>query len=112
MILLVGTRKGLFLVQSEDRVTWEISPPMQAGWAINHAIYDPRTGRIWACAFSEVYGPALFYSDNKGTTWEECSAPRNPEHPIKKFWHLCPGSPSQQGRDLPGGRTCSTLDKR
>ncbi len=97
MILLVGTRKGLFLVQSEDRNTWNISPPLHPGWAINHAVYDPRTSRIWVCAYSEVYGPALFYSDDRGTSWEECPAPRNPDQPIKKLWHLCPGIPVQPG---------------
>lgn len=97
MILLVGTRKGLFLAQSNNRATWEISPPMHGGWAIYHAVCDPGTGRIWVCAFSEVYGPALLYSDDKGATWEECPAPRNPDEPIKRFWHIYPGSPTQTG---------------
>ena len=63
VLLLVGTRKGLFLLRGDDeRRSFEVEGPLLAGWSINHAIVDPRDGSLYACANSWVYGgtrPAL-----------------------------------------------------
>ena len=41
--LLVGTTKGLFLIDEADG-GWAVSGPHCGGWPINHAVGDPDTG--------------------------------------------------------------------
>src|SRR5438270_770831 len=65
ILLLVGTRKGLFSLSSTDRKRWKLEGPFQSGKEINHAVYDPRVGRISAIG--------VFRTDDGGATW----APRN-----------------------------------
>ncbi len=43
--VLVGTRKGCFLLESDaDRRDWSRRGPCCDGWPIYHAIHDPATG--------------------------------------------------------------------
>ena len=45
MLLLVGTRKGCFVLESgEDRVKWKLRGPFCEGWPVYHAIYDAGLG--------------------------------------------------------------------
>jgi hypothetical protein len=45
--LLVGTRKGLFVLSSDDdRREWEVSGPLLQGWEVFHAVPDPRDGSV------------------------------------------------------------------
>ena len=39
-MLLVGTRKGLFVLESDDRRDWSMRGPYCDGWPIYHAIHD------------------------------------------------------------------------
>ena len=49
--LLVGTRKGLVLLESDgDRRKWKARGPFCEGWPIYHAVHDPATGAIYAAA--------------------------------------------------------------
>lgn len=90
--LLVGTKKGLFLLKSQDnRKNWSFEGPFLPGQQINHAIYDNRTNRIWACAFNEIFGPKLSFSDNFGRDWHDAVSPKNPEEPVQRFWLISPG---------------------
>jgi hypothetical protein len=46
---LVGTRKGLFMINGDDdRRNWQASGPRLDGWAVYHATVDPRDGTIYA----------------------------------------------------------------
>jgi arginyl-tRNA synthetase len=49
VLLPVGTRKGLFLLRSDDdRKDWELEGPLLPGWPVYHAIVDPRDGVLYA----------------------------------------------------------------
>ncbi len=67
--LLVGTTKGLFILESADRETWTVSGPHCDGWPINHAVGDPATGRIWAGGGGDWHGAGVWRSDDGGATW-------------------------------------------
>ena len=55
VLLLIGTRKGLFLIRGDDeRRSFEIEGPLLPGWSINHAVLDPRDSAVYACANSWV----------------------------------------------------------
>ena len=44
-VLMVGTRKGCFLLESdESRRDWEVRGPFCEGWPVYHAVRDPETG--------------------------------------------------------------------
>jgi photosystem II stability/assembly factor-like uncharacterized protein len=72
--LLVGTRKGAFLVDGMRGSTeWAINGPLCEGWPIHDMTWDPTTGSIYAAGASPWYGPAVFRSDDDGTTWTHSS---------------------------------------
>ena len=72
-MLTVGTRKGVFLLESDDRRKWTLRGPFCEGWPVYHAIYDPATGSIYAAAASEWHGSAVWRSPDLGETWEMSS---------------------------------------
>ncbi|MFN4098288.1 MAG: WD40/YVTN/BNR-like repeat-containing protein [Pararhodobacter sp.] len=68
--LLVGTSKGLFLIDSDGaRQDWRLSGPFCDGWPVNHATGDPKTGTIWAAAGGEWQGVAVWKSPDHGASW-------------------------------------------
>ncbi len=65
--LLVGTTKGLFLI--DGRSGWAVSGPHCDGWPINHAVGDPETGTIWAGGGGDWHGAGVWRSDDGGKGW-------------------------------------------
>jgi photosystem II stability/assembly factor-like uncharacterized protein len=73
-LLLVGTRKGCFLLESDaDRRDWQIRGPYCEGWPVYHAVFDAESGTIYAAAASEWHGSAIFRSADVGETWSHSS---------------------------------------
>jgi photosystem II stability/assembly factor-like uncharacterized protein len=70
-VLLVGTRKGCFVLESDgDRRDWEIRGPFCEAWPIYHAVHDPASGAIYAAAASEWHGAGVWRSSDLGESWE------------------------------------------
>lgn len=67
--LMVGTTKGLFLIDSDDRAEWTVRGPFCDGWPINHAVGDPATGTIWAGGGSDWHGAGVWRSADGGAGW-------------------------------------------
>ena len=72
-MLLVGTRKGLFVLDSDDRRDWSVRGPYCESWPIYHAVLDRDSGTIYAAAASEWLGSAIWRSPDLGETWEHSS---------------------------------------
>src|SRR5580765_4904390 len=69
-VLLVGTRKGCFLVESDaDRAAWDVRGPFCEGWPVYQAVHDAESGAIYAAAASEWHGSAVWRSPDLGETW-------------------------------------------
>ena len=69
-LLLVGTRKGAFLLESDaDRRDWRLRGPYCEGWPVFHLVHDDVTGTIYAAAASEWHGSAVWRSRDLGETW-------------------------------------------
>ena len=69
-LLLVGTRKGCFLLESDgERRSWELRGPFCEGWPVYHAVHDASSGTIYAAAASEWHGSAVWRSPDLGETW-------------------------------------------
>ena len=72
--LLVGTRKGLFVLEGDSkRESWDVRGPLCDGWPMHDAIYDAKSGAIFAGGGSNWYGPAVWRSDDLGKTWTHSS---------------------------------------
>jgi photosystem II stability/assembly factor-like uncharacterized protein len=72
-IVLVATRKGLFVLESENRKDWKTKGPYCESWPLYHAIYDHDSGTIYAAAASEWLGSSVWRSSDLGETWEQSS---------------------------------------
>src|ERR687887_1974707 len=72
-LLLVGTRKGCFVLQSDDRRDWNVRGPFCEAWPIYHAVHDADSGAIYAAAASEWHGAGVWRSPDLGETWEQSS---------------------------------------
>jgi len=75
--LLIGTRKGAFILKSDrTRRTWKVSAPLFLGHIIHHVVCDPRDRRTMLMAASTGHlGPTIFRSTDAGKTWKESPAP-------------------------------------
>ena len=73
-LVMVGTRKGCFLLESnERRQEWELRGPFCEGWPIYHAVHDADTGAIYAAGASEWHGASIWRSLDRGETWTQSS---------------------------------------
>lgn len=91
VVLLVGTRKGLFILESEDRRAWTRRGPFCDSWPVYDAILDDTTGTIYVAAGSEWHGAAVWRSSDLGETWEwSGDGLEHPEgeHPVTKVSSL------------------------
>ncbi len=73
-LLLVGTPKGAFFLDGDaTRDSWSLRGPLCEGWPIHDLSVDPASGAILAAGGSSWYGPAVFRSDDLGSTWTHSS---------------------------------------
>jgi photosystem II stability/assembly factor-like uncharacterized protein len=69
-LLLIGTRKGLFLLEDDGgRREWRLRGPLCESWPVYHAVHDRGTGAIYAAAASEWHGSAVWRSGDLGESW-------------------------------------------
>jgi photosystem II stability/assembly factor-like uncharacterized protein len=69
--VLVGTRKGAFILTSDGtRHSWQVSGPHFAGWEIYHVKGSPADpNRLFASQCSGWFGQLIQRSDDGGKTW-------------------------------------------
>ncbi|HUR77513.1 MAG TPA: hypothetical protein VMZ22_06180 [Acidimicrobiales bacterium] len=110
-MLLVGTRKGLWLLEHDEaRRNWTLPDPLFLGQIVNHAVADPRApDTILAASSTGHLGPTVFRSRDRGKTWAEATTP--PAFPegdkhsralTRVFW-LTPGHGSENATWYAGG---------
>jgi photosystem II stability/assembly factor-like uncharacterized protein len=78
--VLVGTRKGAFLLTSDGkRKNWEVSGPHFAGWEIYHMKGSPvDPDRIYVSQTSSWFGQILQCSTDGGKSWfQPCEKPED-----------------------------------
>ncbi|MGH9036365.1 MAG: WD40/YVTN/BNR-like repeat-containing protein, partial [Acidimicrobiia bacterium] len=127
-ILLIGTRKGLFLARSPDRRSWELSEPHFSMEAVASVATDGRRSpvRLLAGTTSPHWGPSVFTSDDAGKTWTEpeggaVTFPAGTGAALAAVWQLQPGldtepevvwagvEPAALFRSTDGGSTYSLI---
>ena len=75
--LLVGTRKGAWVLRSDAaRRSWAAGPPHFLGHIAQHLVLDPRDRRTLLLAAKTGHlGPTVFRSTDGGATWAEAARP-------------------------------------
>jgi len=101
--VLVGTRKGAFLLTSDGkRNKWEVSGPHFSGWEIYHMKGSPvDPNRIYVSQTSGWFGQVIQRSDDGGNTWyqpgtpkgQEVTAEGRPKGESNKFAYDATGAP-------------------
>jgi len=105
--LLVGTRKGAFVLTSDERrQNWKVDGPQFAGWEVYHVNGSPADpNRLYASQSRGWFGQVLQRSDDGGATWQAAGNEfhyegtpgthkwyDNSDHPYEfaRVWHLEP----------------------
>jgi hypothetical protein len=105
--VLVGTRKGAFILSSDaKRQKWDVPSPHFGGWELYHVKGSPvDPNRIYASQSSDWFGQTMQRSDDGGKTWETVGNKfaydgvtgthqwyDGTPHPweFKRVWHLKP----------------------
>ena len=94
VVLLVGTKRGLFIFETDGaRRVWKSRGPHLIGREVYHAVRDTRDGVVWAATDHAVWGAHLHRSTDLGESWETIEgAPHYPdERGLKAIWFLAPG---------------------
>jgi photosystem II stability/assembly factor-like uncharacterized protein len=75
--VLVGTRKGAFILTSDGkREKWSVSGPVFTGWEVYHLKGSPvDPNRIYASQTSGWFGQIIQRSDDGGKTWHQPGTP-------------------------------------
>ena len=70
--VLVGTRKGAFVLTADGRRDdWRVEGPHFAGWEVYHVAGSPADpDRVWAAPGGGWFGQVVQRSDDGGRTWE------------------------------------------
>ncbi len=96
--VLVGTKKGAFILNSDGkRQKWDVSGPHFGGWQVYHVKGPPvDPNRIYASQTSDWFGQIIQRSSDGGKTWEQPGTPAGePTTRISRYWsHSLPRSTS------------------
>ncbi len=92
--LVVGTRKGLFVLEGEPGDPFSVGERAFAGETVDYALRDRRSGRLFAAVTSPFYGPKIFFCDDADSEWEQASGialPEGGEQALNRIWTIVPG---------------------
>jgi photosystem II stability/assembly factor-like uncharacterized protein len=89
--LLVGTRKGLFvLAGTPGGGEFEVRRRAFVGEPVEYAMRDPRSGRVVAAVTSPFWGPRLWYADDlEADDWQAAAGvalPRGGDQALARIW--------------------------
>lgn len=110
-VLLVGTRKGVWILSADlSRRSWTARGPMFLGHIAQHVVLDPRDRVTMLLATRTGHlGPTVFRSTDLGRTWEEASRPPafavgdRFERSLHAVFWLTPGHADEPGAWYAGG---------
>src|SRR5712691_10614055 len=92
--LLVGTRKGLFILRGPRGGPMQQMARKFSGNIVEYAMRDPRTGTYLASVTHGQYGPRLYYSDDPLGEWDQAKGPLFPDDAgstVERIWVIAPG---------------------
>jgi photosystem II stability/assembly factor-like uncharacterized protein len=87
--LLVGTKKGLFVLEGAPADGFEVTTRAFAGEPVEYAMRDPSTGRALATVTSPFYGPKVWFTDDPSGDWEQAEGialPAGGDAALERIW--------------------------
>jgi photosystem II stability/assembly factor-like uncharacterized protein len=102
--VLVGTKKGLFVLEGEPGGSFEVTARAFAGEPVEYALRDPRSGRVFAATSNPFYGPKVFFTDDPAGEWEQAEGielPKRGDEALVRLWILRVGE--AEGQLFAGG---------
>jgi len=92
--LLVGTRKGLFALDGEPGLPFDVVARAFEGQSVEYAMRDPRSGRYLASVTSWFYGPKIWTTDDPAGEWQQADGlalPEAEDASLQRIWVIVPG---------------------
>jgi photosystem II stability/assembly factor-like uncharacterized protein len=92
--LMLGTKKGLFVLEGDPAGGFEITARAFAGEPVDYAIRDPRSGRLLATMTSPFYGPKIFFADDPNGDWQQAEGvalPEGGDQALERIWVMACG---------------------
>lgn len=92
--LLVGTKKGLFVLHGEAGRGFEVTTRAFSGQSVEYAMRDPRSGRYLASVTSWFYGARIWVADDPAGEWVEAEGtalPEDGEQSLARIWVIATG---------------------
>jgi hypothetical protein len=102
--LLVGTKKGLFVLEGEPGAPFEVKSRAFAGEPVEYVMRDPRTGRLLASVTSAFYGPKIWHADDASGEWQQADGvalPEGGDAALERIWVIVAGE--EDGTIYAGG---------
>jgi hypothetical protein len=114
-VLLIGTKKGLWIGRSDaERRNWTLDGPQFEMQGIYSVGIDTRGDRprLFTGGTSEHWGPAVFHSDDLGKTWDEppegsIGFPTEADASLERVWQIQPAPADQPGVVYAGAQPSS-----
>ncbi|MEA2256402.1 MAG: hypothetical protein QOG35_2447 [Solirubrobacteraceae bacterium] len=92
--LLVGTRKGLFVLEGEPGAPFDVTARAFAGQPVEYAMREPASGRLLASMTSPFYGPKIWHADDASSEWRQADGLALPEAgdaALERIWVIVAG---------------------
>ena len=92
--LLVGTKKGLFVLDGDVGGGFEVTARAFPGQAVEYAMRDPRSGRYLASVTSWFYGGRIWVTDDPAGEWQEAEGvalPEDGDASLARIWVIAAG---------------------
>ncbi|HYY74179.1 MAG TPA: hypothetical protein VE662_05105 [Solirubrobacterales bacterium] len=95
--LVLGTKKGLFVLEGEPGSEFELTARAFPGEPVDYATRDPHSGRLFASVTSPFYGPKIWYAEDPSAEWaqaEGVSLPAGSDAALVRIWVIVAGENS------------------
>jgi sulfur carrier protein ThiS len=92
--VLVGTKKGLFVLRGPRGGPMRVATRAFPGMAVEYAIRDPRTGTYLASVTHGQFGPHVFLAEDPTGEWEQSDGPAFADGEgasVERIWKIQPG---------------------
>lgn len=92
--LVVGTKKGLFVLEGAPGDPFAVAARAFPGEPVEYAMRDRRSGRLFAAITNPFYGPKLWYADDPTGEWTQAQGVALPEDggaALERIWVVVPG---------------------
>lgn len=96
VVVLAGTKRGLYRLTSNDRKSWTVEETGLKNTRVYNAVLDERNGhRMFAADNGAFWGSFVRYSDDFGETWHEpergIQFPEDSGLKLENLWIVQPG---------------------